>query len=84
MGFGVLIFALAFSIFWGKKIWIKYGGSWNQNDVPLSYKFQRWLLLYFPNNAIITINNSTKTLKKNFLQFFNPCFRKNIIQANKI
>ena len=30
-----------------------------------------------------TINNSTKTLKKNFLQFLNPCFRERIIKVNK-
>ena len=81
-GFGVL-FLPWLLLFWGKKIWIKYGGSWSSKDVPLSYKFQRWLLLYFPKDAIITINNSTKTLEKNFIQFFNPCFSKNIIKANK-
>ena len=59
-----------------KKIWIKYGGSWTSKDVPLTFKFQRWLLLHFPKNAKITINNSTKTLGKNFFQFLNPCFKK--------
>ena len=47
-----------------------------QKDVPLSYKFQRWLLLYFPKDAIITINNSNKTLEKNFLSIFQSMFFK--------
>ena len=75
MGFGVLFLPLLF-IFCKKKIWIKYAGSWESNDVPITYKFQRWLLYHFQNNAIITINSSTKKLKKNFFQLSNPCFRK--------
>ena len=73
-GFGVLFLPWLY-VFWRKKIWIKYAGSWKSNDVPLTYKFQRWLLLHFPKNSIITINNSTKKLKKNFFQFLNPCFK---------
>ena len=69
-------------MFFGEKIWIKYGGSWISNDVPLSYKFQRWLLYHFPKNAIITINNSINELDENFVQFFNPCFHE-IIKKNK-
>ena len=82
MGFGVLFLPLLL-IFSKKKIWIKYAGSWESNDVPLTYKFQRWLLYHFKNNAVITINSSTKNLKKNFFQLSNPCFRKKIIEDNK-
>ena len=81
-GFGVLFLPWLY-VFWRKKMWIKYGGSWSSNDVPLSYKFQRWVLLHFPKNAIITINNSTDNLEKNFFQFLNPCFRSEIIKNNK-
>ena len=81
-GFGVLFLPWLY-VFWSKKIWIKYGGSWISNDVPLSYKFQRWLLSHFPKNAIITINNSINELDENFVQFFNPCFRNEIIKKNK-
>ncbi len=81
-GFGVLFLPWIY-VFWSKKIWIKYGGSWTSNDVPRSYKFQRWILKYFPKNAIITINNSTDNLKENFYQFLNPCFRSEIIKNNK-
>ena len=49
-GFGVLFLPWIY-IFWSKKIWIKYGGSWNSNNVPITYKFQRWLLLHFSKNA---------------------------------
>ena len=81
-GFGVL-FLPCLLLFWEKKIWIKYGGSWNSKSVPASYKFQRWLLLLFPEYVIITINNSTETLGRNFFQFYNPCFKKSIIKDNK-
>ena len=81
-GFGVLFLPWLY-IFWSKKIWIKYGGSWVSNDVPLTYKFQRWLLSHFSKNAIITINNSTNKLEENFFQFLNPCFRNEIIKNNK-
>ena len=81
-GFGVLFLPWLY-FFWNKKIWIKYGGSWNSNNVPLTFKFQRWLLLHFPKNAIITINNSTNKLKENFFQFLNPCFKNEIIKNNK-
>ncbi len=81
-GFGVLFLPWLY-VFWRKKIWIKYGGSWSSNDVPFTYKFQRWLLLHFPKNAIITINNSTNNLEKNFFQFLNPCFPNVIIKNNK-
>ena len=81
-GFGVLFLPWLY-VFWRKKVWIKYAGSWKPNDVPTTYKFQRWLLLHFPKNSIITINNSTKKLKRNFFQFLNPCFRSNIIKSNK-
>ena len=81
-GFGVL-FLPWLLLFWRKKIWVKYGGSWISKDVPLTFKFQRWLLLHFPKNAIITINSSTRTLERNFLHFFNPCFKESIIEINK-
>ena len=81
-GFGVLFLPWLY-VFWRKKIWIKYGGSWTSNDVPLSYKFQRWVLLHFPKNAIITINNSTVKLEENFFQFLNPCFSSDVIKNNK-
>ncbi len=82
MGFGVLFLPWLY-IFWSKKIWIKYGGSWISNDVPITYKFQRWIISHFPKNAIITINNSTNKLGSNFFQFLNPCFRNEIIKRNK-
>ena len=64
-------------------MWIKYAGSWDSNNVPITYKLQRWILLHFSNNSIITINKSTKKLGNNFFNFFNPCFEKKIIRINK-
>ena len=81
-GFGVLFLPWLY-VFWKKKLWVKYAGSWNSNSVPITYKFQRWLLLHFPKSARITINNSTNKLGRNFFQFSNPCFKKNIINTNK-
>ncbi|MBI86884.1 MAG: hypothetical protein CMG63_02260 [Candidatus Marinimicrobia bacterium] len=81
-GFGVLFLPWLY-VFWKKKIWIKYAGSWSSNTAPITYKFQRWLLLRFPKNAIITINNTTKHLANNFYQFRNPCFEEILIKTNK-
>jgi len=81
-GFGVLFLPWVY-LFWGKKIWVKYAGSWSSNSVPITYKFQRWILLHFPKNSRITINNSTKNLKNNFFNFSNPCFEKKIIERNR-
>ena len=81
-GFGLLFLPWAY-IFWKKKIWIKYAGSWDSNNVPITYKLQRWILLRFSKNSIITINKSTKKLGNNFFNFFNPCFEKKIIRINR-
>ena len=81
-GFGVLFLPWLY-IFWSKEIWIKYGGSWSSNNVPFTYKFQRWVLLHLPKKVKITINNSTNKLDKNFFHFYNPCFRNEIIKKNK-
>ena len=81
-GFGVLFLPWLY-VFWKKKIWIKYAGSWSTNTAPITYKFQRWLLLRFPKNAVITINNTTKHLANNFYQFKNPCFEEILIKTNK-
>ena len=80
-GFGVLFLPWAY-FFWRKKIWIKYAGSWISNSVPITYKFQRWILLHFSNNAKITINNPVSKLGNNFFNFFNPCFDEKIININ--
>ena len=81
-GFGVLFLPWLY-FFWEKKIWIKYAGSWTSNSVPITYKFQRWILSYFSKKSIITINNSTKNLKSNFFNFLNPCFEQSIIERNR-
>ena len=81
-GFGLLFLPWVY-IFWKKKIWIKYAGSWDSNNVPITYKLQRWILLHFSKNSIITINKSTKKLGNNFFNFFNPCFEKKIIRINR-
>ena len=81
-GFGLLFLPWLY-FFWKKKIWIKYGGSWESNSVPIAYKFQRWLLKRFSNNTLITINSSTKNLNQNFHQFKNPCFKEILIKTNK-
>ena len=51
--------------------------------MPITYKFQRWLLKRFSNNTFITINSSTTNLNQNFHQFKNPCFKEILIKTNK-
>ncbi|MBH10235.1 MAG: hypothetical protein CMG74_07770 [Candidatus Marinimicrobia bacterium] len=72
-GIGILFLPWVL-FFWKRGIWIKYAGSWIDNSVPLTYRFQRWLLKRFPKRAIITINGNFECHRGNFVSLFNPCF----------
>lgn len=55
-----LIALLAFSI-WGqrKPCWVKYAGNWQPDDnQPLSYRLQRWLLTKNIHHGVVTINGN--------------------------
>ena len=67
------------SIFSNKKRWIKYGGSWNQKDIPFTYKLQRLWLLHNIQNSKVIISGKWPNQKKHLLTFDNPCLSKSEI-----
>ena len=74
-GIGVLLLPLVI-LFWKKNAWIKYAGTWEDNSVPLSYKFQRWFLKIAPTRFKISINSSPELYRGNIFELINPCFSK--------
>lgn len=55
--------------------WFKYAGNWNQNNPPLSYKVQRYLLSQ--NSKLkVTINGKWADQPANCISFENPCLNK--------
>ena len=80
-GFGILFLPWLY-LFWKGNTWIKYAGSWEGKNVPMTYKLQRWMLLQFSSKFKISINSSTRNLGDNFFRFINPCFDKKIINEN--
>jgi len=69
-GIGVYIipYLICFS---SKKGWFKYAGNWNQQNAPLAYKFQKWLLKN--QKRLVTINGSWTDQPSQCLTFENPC-----------
>jgi len=60
------------NLFVSKKGWFKYAGNWNQQDPPLGYRIQRFLLKN-QRKRTVTINGRWDNQKDNFLTFENPC-----------
>ena len=83
-GIGVL-FIPWICLFWRKGLWIKYAGSWVDNEAPVTYKAQRLMLKLFPKTAKVTINGNFENHRSNFLNFINPCYsEKTLKRANSI
>lgn len=75
---GIGVYVLPYLIYFtNKNGWYKYAGNWRQKNVPLSFRFQRWLLKY--QNKPVTINGNWKNQLKNCLTFENPCLTENDI-----
>lgn len=69
---GMGIFLIPFlSLFSKKKGWYKYAGNWNQDNPPLGYAVQRWMLK--KQKRKVTINGSWTNQPKQCLTFENPC-----------
>lgn len=67
------LLAMVVSVFYPKKrFWFKYAGNWIEKASKY-YEFQRFVLKYLRNNAIITVNGKWKTKNKNISAFENPC-----------
>ena len=54
-------------------LWVKYAGNWNQENPPLSYRFQRWWLKKNLARCKVTINGSWRNQPSYCLSFENPC-----------
>lgn len=68
------LIAILFALMWRKKkFWHKYAGNWNQQDAPLSYALQRFLLRRV-RQGIVTINGQWDDQNSRILTFENPCF----------
>lgn len=59
------------SILHSKKGWYKYAGNWNQENPPLGFYLQRWMLK--KQRRKVTINGSWQDQPAHCLTFENPC-----------
>ncbi|MFT5841104.1 MAG: glycosyltransferase involved in cell wall biosynthesis [Flavobacteriales bacterium] len=64
-----------------KKGWFKYAGNWKQDNAPLAYSFQRWLLKN--QNRKVTINGFWDTQPAQCLSFENPCLTSEDLEKGK-
>lgn len=56
-----------------KPCWVKYAGNWTaKKNVPLSFRFQRWLLKKNFHRGITTINGEYNQASPSVIPFTNP------------
>ena len=69
---GIGVFVIPYLVLMSsKKGWFKYAGNWKQEDAPVAYNFQRWLLK--KQKRIVTINGVWEDQPDQCLTFENPC-----------
>ncbi len=69
---GIGIFLIPYlTLFSNKKGWYKYAGNWNQENPPLGYALQRWMLKN--QKRKVTINGRWPEQSSHCLTFENPC-----------
>ncbi|MCF6308049.1 MAG: glycosyltransferase [Flavobacteriaceae bacterium] len=69
---GIGVFLIPYlTLFSKKKGWYKYAGNWNQENPPLGYRLQRWMLK--KQKQIVTINGKWENQPKQCITFENPC-----------
>lgn len=69
---GIGVFLIPYLTFFSKKKgWYKYAGNWNQQNAPLGYRLQRWMLKN--QKRKVTINGRWPNQPKHCLTFENPC-----------
>lgn len=79
---GIGVFLIPFlTLFVKKKGWYKYAGNWNQENPPLGYRLQRWMLK--KQSRIVTINGKWENQPKNIIAFENPCLTEKDIEIGK-
>ncbi|MDO6597701.1 glycosyltransferase [Oceanihabitans sp. 2_MG-2023] len=79
---GIGVFVIPYlMLFSSKKGWFKYAGNWKQEQAPLAYSFQRWLLKN--QKRKVTINGSWPNQPKQCLTFENPCLTEGEVAQGK-
>ena len=69
---GIGVFVIPYLVFFtNKKGWFKYAGNWKQEQAPIAYSFQRWLLKR--QKRKVTINGTWSDQPKQCVTFENPC-----------
>ena len=69
---GIGVFLIPYlTVFSKTKGWYKYAGNWNQENPPLGYRLQRWMLK--KQNRPVTINGKWENQPKQCITFENPC-----------
>ncbi|OSZ82382.1 hypothetical protein CAP35_03680 [Chitinophagaceae bacterium IBVUCB1] len=67
------LYIIPYLTFFSKKNgWYKYAGNWVQKNAPISYRIQKWMLLYWQSRKI-TINGKWDNQPDKCLSFENPC-----------
>ncbi len=56
-----------------RQAWIKYAGSWRDDNVPLTYRWQRAWLKRFFHAYKVTVNGRLPDDPPHILSFENPC-----------
>mgnify|MGYP001824306612 CR=1 FL=1 len=76
---GIGVFVIPYLMVWrSKKGWFKYAGNWKQQNAPLAYSLQRWLLT--KQKRYVTINGKWENQPKSCITFENPCLTINEVQ----
>jgi glycosyltransferase involved in cell wall biosynthesis len=79
---GIGVFVIPYLIFFSsKKGWFKYAGNWKQEQAPLAYRFQRWLLKN--QKRKVTINGTWLDQPKQCITFENPCLTSGEVELGK-
>ncbi|MCB0464636.1 MAG: glycosyltransferase family 4 protein [Aequorivita sp.] len=69
---GIGVFLIPYlTLFTSKKGWYKYAGNWSQENPPLGYAIQRWMLRN--QKRKVTINGRWPNQPEHCLTFENPC-----------
>lgn len=69
------------SLFHKKKGWYKYAGNWNQQNPPLGFFLQRWMLK--KQKRSVTINGIWPDQPGHCISFENPCLTSEDLKEGK-
>jgi glycosyltransferase involved in cell wall biosynthesis len=80
---GIGVFVIPYLIFFNNsKGWFKYAGNWKQENAPIAYRFQKWLLEH--QSRKVTINGFWKNQPTHCLSFENPCLTQDEVDQGQV